>query len=139
MKFADAIKKSALNIFRMSPMILGILGLAALLTNYVQIEDIRHIFTGDKLPDTLKGTFVGSLMLGNAVISYILGGELLQKGISYYAITAFLLAWVSVGIVQIPMEIQFFGKRFVFIRTAMAIGFTLILTFFIVQTYNILI
>ncbi len=138
MKFSGAIKKSAANIFRMSPMIAGVVGLAALLTNYVRIEQLQSIFSGDVLSDTIKGTIAGSIMLGNAVISYILGGELLQKGISYYAITAFLLAWVSIGIVQIPLEIRFFGKRFVIIRTTMALGFTLLLSFFIVQTYNLL-
>ncbi len=32
------------------------------------------------------------------------------------AVTAFILAWVSVGIVQLPMESALFGKKFAITR-----------------------
>ncbi len=129
-------KKSALGIYKISPMILGILGLASLLMVYLKPENIEKVFSGNVYLDTIYGTLLGSLMLGNAIISYILGGELLNTGISMYAITAFLLSWTSIGYVQIPLEISFFGRKFVILRTLLAIIFTLILSGLIVWTYE---
>ncbi len=74
--------------------------------------------------------------MGNAMISYILGGELLKMGVSLYAVTAFLLAWVTIGYVQLPMEITFLGKRFTVIRNLMAIFFTLLISILIVLMYE---
>jgi len=134
--FIQVLKKSALGILYVSPMILGVLGLSALLLTYVTPEQVKTVFTGNSITDTLYGTFLGGIMMGNAMISYILGGELLKIGVSLYAVTAFLLSWVTIGYVQIPMEITFFGKRFTIIRNLMALIFTLIISILIVLTYE---
>ncbi len=134
--FTKVLKQAALNIYYVSPMILGVLGLSAILITFVTSEQVKTVFTGNPVTDTLYGTLMGGVMMGNAMISYILGGELLKMGISLYAVTAFLLAWVSLGYVQIPMEISFFGKRFTIIRNIMAIIFTLLISILIVWTYE---
>jgi len=134
--FIQILKQAALGVFYVSPMILGVLGLSAILLTFVTPEQVKTVFTGNPVTDTLYGTLLGGVMMGNAMISYILGGELLKMGISLYAVTAFLLAWVSIGYVQIPMEISFFGKRFTIIRNVMAIVFTLIISILIVLTYE---
>ncbi len=134
--FTKVLKQAALNIYYVSPMILGVLGLSAILITFVTPEQVKTVFTGNPVTDTLYGTLMGGVMMGNAMISYILGGELLKMGISLYAVTAFLLAWVSLGYVQIPMEISFFGKRFTIIRNIMAIIFTLLISILIVWTYE---
>ncbi len=136
--FSRTLKQAGLNIYYMSPMILGVLGLSAILITFIKPEQVKQVFTGMPLTDTIYGLFFGAIMMGNAVLSYILGGELLKMGISLYAVTAFLLAWITLGIVQIPMEIEFFGKRFVIVRYMMAIVFTLICSFLIVITYEVL-
>ena len=135
-KFSKILKQAALSIYYMLPMIIGILGLSAILITFIKPEQVKQVFTGMPLTDTIYGLFLGAIMMGNAMLSYILGGELLKMGISLYAVTAFLLAWVSLGIVQIPMEIEFFGKRFVIVRNVMAIIFTLITSLLIVVTYE---
>jgi len=40
-----------------------------------------------------------------------LAGELTKLGISLAAITAFILAWVTVGIVQLPAESMIFRQK----------------------------
>jgi len=135
-RFIGIMKKSSQGILYMFPMIIGILGLSSLLINYLNPDDIKHFFTGDRLMDTLSATFIGGLMLGNAVISYILGGELISAGVSMYAITAFLLAWVSIGYVQIPLEVSYFGKKFVLFRSLLAMIFTIVLSILIVISYE---
>ncbi len=134
--FKKELKKAALGIYYMAPMILGVLGLSAILLTFINPSQIKTIFTGSPILDTLYGTLTGAVMMGNAMLSYILGGELLKMGVSLYAVTAFLLAWVSLGLVQIPMEISFFGKKFVIIRNTLAFLFTLIISVLIVFVYE---
>jgi uncharacterized membrane protein YraQ (UPF0718 family) len=134
--FIIKLKQATLSIYYVSPMILSVLGLSAILLTFISPEQIKTIFTGNPFTDTILGTFTGAVMMGNAMISYILGGQLLQMGVSLYAVTAFLLAWVTLGIVQIPMELSFFGKKFVIIRNTMAFFTTLIISILIVLTYE---
>ena len=122
--------------FKVSPMIVAVLALSALLLTFIPAEQVKNVFTGNPVTDTLFGTLTGGIMVGNAMISYILGGELLNMNISMYAVTAFLWAWVSIGYVQIPMEISFFGKRFTFAKNILSIVFTLIISILIVATYE---
>ncbi len=134
--FKQVLKQSALGIYYVSPMIISVLALAALLITFITPADIKNIFQGNAFLDTLYGAIAGGIMMGNAMVSYILGSELQAMNVSTYAITAFLLAWVSIGYLQIPMEISFFGKRFTFIRNILAIFFTFIISILIVITYE---
>ena len=54
--------------------------------------------------DTVIGSAIGSIAAGNPIMSYIIGGELMKEGVSLFAITAFIVTWVTVSIVQFPAE-----------------------------------
>ncbi len=108
------------------PMIFGIVGLVGLFQTYVTKEVLKSLFTGNLITDTLIGTAAGMIAVGQAMISYILGGELLDQGVSLYAVTAFILAWVTLGIVQLPAEIEVFGGKFVWRRNILAAVSTII-------------
>lgn len=94
------------------PIFLGIILLVGLLRTYVSPQLISSIFRGKIFSDTLLGAVFGSVSAGNAVTSYIIGGELLKQGISLFAVTAFIVAWVTVGVIQFPAEAAILGKRF---------------------------
>ena len=79
-------------------------------------EIISAIFTGQWLLDTLIGSFIGSISAGNPVTSYIIGGELLNEGVSLFAVTSFIVAWVTVGVIQFPLESATLGRRFALYR-----------------------
>jgi len=117
------------------PMLLATIGLVGLLQTYVSAEMLPSLFRGDILEDTLIGTLSGGVSVGPPIISYIIGGELINEGISVYAVSAFILSWVSLGVVQLPFESSIMGLRFTAIRNllafvsalliALALGFTL--------------
>lgn len=98
------------------PLFLGIILLLGLLRTYVSPQIISSIFKGEIFLDTILGSIFGSVSAGNPVTSYIIGGELLKQGISLFAVTAFIVAWVTVGMVQLPAEAAILGKRFAFFR-----------------------
>lgn len=79
-----------------------------------------RVFTGNQIFDPLIAASVGSIAGGNPVTSYIIGGELRLQGISMLAITAFIVAWVTVGIVQLAAEALMLGKRFALVRNVVS-------------------
>jgi uncharacterized membrane protein YraQ (UPF0718 family) len=102
------------------PILLGIILLLGLLRTYVSPQLISSVFRGNIIVDTLLGSTFGSISAGNAVASYIIGGELLKEGISLFAVTAFIVAWVTVGVVQLPAEAAILGKRFALLRNLLS-------------------
>jgi uncharacterized membrane protein YraQ (UPF0718 family) len=98
------------------PMLLGIILLMGLFQTFITPAMIRAMFSGDMFRDTLVGALIGSISAGNPITSYIIGGELLDKGVSLFAVTAFIVAWTTVGVVQYPAEMDFLGKRFATLR-----------------------
>ncbi|WP_245526299.1 permease [Nitratifractor salsuginis] len=112
----------------MLPMILAIVGLVGLFQSYITQEMFASVFDGNAVHDTLAGTLAGMIAVGQAVVSYILGGELLKQGVSLYAVTAFILAWVTLGVVQLPMEAEVLGLGFTIRRNLLAFISTLLVS-----------
>lgn len=119
------LKNSLISFASMMPMILGVVALVAMLQTLIPPEKLVSFFTGNPFIDTLIGTACGAVAAGNPIVSYLIGGELLVHGVSLYAVSAFILAWVTLGIIQIPMEVAAFGARFTLIRNLLAIIATL--------------
>ncbi|MEA3456397.1 MAG: permease [Campylobacterota bacterium] len=136
--FRKALKRSVLSFASMMPMILSIVGLMGLFQALVSKELLASLFTGDPVKDTLIGTVAGGIAVGQALVSYILGGELLEQGISIYAVTAFILAWVTLGIVQLPLEAEVLGLRFTIYRNILAFISTILVSIGTVWTIGVI-
>ena len=115
-----AIIKSALSLGKVLPLIAGTVLLAGLINTLIPKSFYLAVFYNNAILDSLIGTIIGSISAGTPITSYILGGELLNQGVSLIAVTAFLVAWVTVGAVQLPAEIAILGKRFALLRNATA-------------------
>jgi uncharacterized membrane protein YraQ (UPF0718 family) len=102
------------------PTLLGVVLLLGLFLTLVSKQFIASVFTGELLRDTAIGSAIGSIAAGNAVNSYIIGGELMKEGVSLFAITAFIVTWVTVAVTQFPAEVAFLGKRFAVIRNSLS-------------------
>ena len=125
--FGKVLQKSSLSFFGMAPLLLGVIGLVGLFQVLVTPKMLASLFRGNPLADTLIGTLIGATAAGNPVVSYLLGGELLAQGISLYAVTAFLLSWVTLGFIQLPAEVEVFGGRFTLYRNILAFVFTMLI------------
>ena len=82
------------------PMLLGIILLMGLFQTFISPTMISSVFSGEMVRDTFIGTLIGSISAGNPITSYIIGGGLLNKGVSLFAVAAFIVAWVTIGIIQ---------------------------------------
>lgn len=118
------------------PMMIGILLLINLIMLYIQ-DYFTKIFSGNPLIDPLIGALAGSIYFGNPITSYIVGGELLAEGISLMAITAFIMAWTTVGIAMLPLEAKCLGKKFSIIRNITNFFSSIIVAVLTVYTLNL--
>lgn len=120
------------------PILLGVLLLIGLMTTSIPKHFYSRIFTGSKIIDPLLGAIFGSLAAGNPLTSYIIGGELREQGVSMVAMTAFILSWVTVGIVQLPAESLMLGKKFAFTRNMVSFISAIIIAILTVLTLDLL-
>ena len=138
LSFRQSLKRAALSFLAMMPMILSIVGLMGLFQALVSKEMLASLFTGSPVVDTLIGTVAGGIAVGQPIVSYILSGELLDQGISIYAVTAFVLAWVTLGVVQLPLEADVLGLRFTIYRNLLAFAATILVSIATVWTLGII-
>jgi len=136
------VKESFIKTFKsfkqLIPMILGIIALVALFITAVPKSFYNILFTGNKIIDSLLGAAFGSIAIGQPITSYIIGGELLNHGVSLIVVIAFILAWVSVGTIQLPAESMIFGKKFAIIRNLMSFVSALIIAVLATLTLSFL-
>ncbi|OYT54427.1 MAG: hypothetical protein B6U72_02585 [Candidatus Altiarchaeales archaeon ex4484_2] len=120
MLYKKAFNKTLKAVVNMIPVLLGVMLLISLVLTLVPMGSYAGLFTGNLVSDSLVGALFGSIAVGNPIISYILGGELLKQGISLIAITAFIVAWATVGVVQLPAESMFLGTKYALARNLLA-------------------
>lgn len=118
--------------------ILGVIMLVSLFITAVPKSFYTSIFTGNRVIDPLFGAIFGSIASGNPITSYIIGGELLKQGVSLIAITAFILAWVSVGLIQLPAESLMLGKRFAVTRNIISFVTAIMVAVLTISTLSLI-
>jgi len=95
--FKHTIRTSANQFATLLPIMVSVVLLMGLFSAFVPRNVLVSIFSGNRALDTLWGACFGSITAGNPINSYIIGHELLACGVSLLAVTAFIVAWVTVG------------------------------------------
>jgi len=121
-----AITKSAKALYNSLPILMGVILLVGLVATIMPKSIYTVIFSKNVFLDSIIGSGLGSILAGNPITSYVLGGELLKQGISLVAVTSFMVAWVTVGLVQLPAESILLGKRFAVSRNIISFVFSII-------------
>jgi hypothetical protein len=102
------------------PILVGVLLLVALANAAVPKDAFSRVFTGIGVVDALIGAAVGGVAAGNPLTSYVIGGELLENGVSLFAVIAFVVSWVTIGVVQLPAESLMLTRRFALVRNVVS-------------------
>jgi len=102
------------------PVLCGVILLAGLFKAMLPKKLLLALFSGNVLQDTFVGAVIGSLLSGNPINSYVTGAILLDLDVSFFGVTAMLLTWVTVWLVQLPVEMSVLGVRFTLIRNIAA-------------------
>jgi hypothetical protein len=120
------------------PIIIGMLLATSLVVTLFPEEISTGLFGKGDIPDAVLGATIGSIAAGHPMASYLLGGELLSGGVSMVAVTALLVTWVTVGIVQFPAEALMLGTRFAVYRNIISFGIAIIIALLTVYTLRLL-
>ena len=120
------------------PIVLGMLLLTSLLLALLPKEGFKALFGRHELLDVLMGAVTGSLAMGHPLAGYLLGGELLAGGASLIAVTALIVSWVSVGVVQLPAEALLLGRRFAVWRNLLCFLSAIAIAYLTVGTLRLL-
>ena len=120
------------------PVLIGVVLLIGLFQAFVSKEILFSLFIGKRLPDALTGSIFGSLFAGNPINSYVIANALLKMEVSLHAVTALIVTWVTVGIIQLPAEISVLGWRFAISRNLTAFILAVPIAFFTLYLVRIL-
>lgn len=69
---------------------------------------------------------IGSITLIPGFVAFPLAAALLKSGAGFMQIAVFISTLMMVGIVTMPVEIKYFGKKATFIRNGMAFMFSFV-------------
>ena len=133
-----AFTKALISFISITPMLIAVMGLVGLMQVYLTPDILSNFFGHGPLVDTLVGTLAGAISMGQGVISYVVAEGLMEQGVSNYALSAFILAWITLGFVQLPAEASVFGLKFTFYRNVLTLIFTIIIAYATVLTIGAL-
>jgi len=114
--WVEALNKARRQFGVLLPMLLGVIFLLGLFQAFISQEMLLTFFSGSLHQDTILGALLGSVLAGNPVNSYVIGSTLLDSGVGLAAVTALMVAWVNVGIIQLPAEAASLGWGFTLVR-----------------------
>ena len=137
-RLLKSVCRASSSLFTLLPVMLGALLLTSLIIPFIPRLFERGLFGRSSMIDALTGAGVGSVAAGQPVISYLLGGELLSSGVSLIGVTALVMAWVTVGIVHLPVEAVMLGRRFAIYRNLLNFLFALIIAFITTGVLHVL-
>lgn len=116
------------------PMLLGILLIIAMLKESWFFDFLTKYLSNDFISTVLASIF-GSISVWTTINSYIIANSFWWLNNYILVITAFLISWITVWIIQIPAEIYFFGKKFALIRNIISFIFSIIISYIVYFLY----
>lgn len=127
-----ALKKAWKSFENILPQMLGIITTVGIIIAFLNPEVISKIIGGSSgyLGVTLAA-IIGSITLIPGFIAFPTAAILLQNGAGYMQIGAFVSTLMMVGVMTMPVEIKFFGKKTTFIRNGLAFIFSFFVAFVI--------
>jgi len=114
------LKKGVKMFLGIVPPFLNILILVSVLLFFVPQEVItRYIGPDSGAFGFFIAAIIGSITLIPGLVSYPISAALIAKGASYSVIAVFMTTLMMVGVVTLPLEIRYFGKRAAISRNAL--------------------
>jgi uncharacterized membrane protein YraQ (UPF0718 family) len=87
----------------------------------------RYLGAGSGPLGMFVAALVGSIALIPGFISYPIAANLIHQGASYSVVATFMTTLMMVGVVTLPLEISYFGKRVAILRNTLNFGAAIII------------
>jgi uncharacterized membrane protein YraQ (UPF0718 family) len=120
-KTLQALKKAWKAFENILPQFLGILLLIGLMLSVLSPETISSVIGSESgWLGILLAALLGSVTLVPGFIAFPLAAALLKNGAALTTIAVFVSTLMMVGVVTLPLEIKYFGKRAALTRNGLA-------------------
>lgn len=128
-KTKKALIKAIKSFENILPQFLSILIIISLTFSILDPEAITMLIgTSSGVIGILGAAIIGSITLIPGFVAFPLAAALLKNGAGYMQIAAFVSTLMMVGVVTLPMEIKYFGKKVTIRRNLLAFVFSLIVS-----------
>lgn len=126
-KTLSALKKAGKSFLGILPQFLGIIALVGVLLAVLDPATISRLLgKSSGLLGVLLASVVGSITLIPGFIAFPTAALLLRGGAGYMQMGAFVSTLMMVGVITLPTEIDFFGRRLALLRNGLAYVFSLL-------------
>ncbi len=131
-KTKKALMKAWKSFENIMPQFLGIFVLIGIVLAILNPQIISKIIGGSSgWLGVLLASLVGAITLIPGFIAFPLSSMLLQGGAGYMQIGAFISSLMMVGVVTLPLEIRYFGRKAALMRNLLAFVFSFFVAFVI--------
>lgn len=118
------------------PQMLGLISLIGIVLAFLNPDVVGRILgSSSGYLGVLIAALVGSITLIPAFVAFPLAAMLLAKGAGYMQLSAFVSTLTMVGLITLPLETKFFGKKFAILRNSLAF----VLAFFVAYIINLVV
>ncbi len=123
-----ALKKAWKSFENILPQLLSILIIIGVMLSVLSEETISKLIGSQSgwIGMIIAG-FLGSITLIPGFVAFPLAAALLRSGAGFMQIAVFISTLMMVGIVTMPMEIKYFGRKATIMRNALAFVFSFII------------
>ena len=126
-KTMQALKKAWKSLENILPQLLAIVMVIGVALSYLTPEQISQFMGAESgFWGVFIASIIGSITLIPGFIAFPLSAALLNNGAGVMQIAAFISTLMMVGIITIPLEIQYFGKKAALLRNGLAYTFSII-------------
>lgn len=128
-KTMQALKKAWKSLENILPQLLAIVMVIGVALSYLTPEQISQFMGAESgFWGVFIASIIGSITLIPGFIAFPLSAALLNNGAGVMQIAAFISTLMMVGIITIPLEIQYFGKKAALLRNGLAYTFSIIVS-----------
>lgn len=122
-----SLKKAWKSLENILPQFLSILIIIGIMLSVLTPEQISKVLGSESgWFGVIIAAAIGSITLVPGFIAFPLAAALLRSGAGYMQIAAFISTLMMVGIVTMPIEIKYFGKKETIVRNVSALAFSFV-------------
>ena len=121
------LKKAWKSFENIMPQFLAIILVIGIMLSVLTPEQISRFLGQDSgIMGVVMAAFIGAVTLTPGFVAFPLASALLHNGAGITQIAAFVSTLMMVGIITMPVEIEYFGKKVTIIRNLLAFIFSFI-------------
>lgn len=127
-----SLKKAWKSFENILPQMLGMITTIGIIIAFLSPETISRVIGGSSgWLGVIIGAILGSITLIPAFVAFPMAAILLENGAGYMQLSAFISTLTMVGLITLPLEIKFFGKKFAALRNTLAFILAFVVAFII--------